>query len=208
MHFEFLESVNRGQDHVRVEVDIRILHAVQREVIERAPLACDSDVLRCARPTLALILLTGAGEPIAHVGTERRKLEEVASVERHLDDALILDDRSDRRVFRRDECCSALHFDGLAHVSNLQSEIDARRKLNLQFDVILRNRAETRQFDLDVVFARLQNREVVNSRFVADCRTNLVRRRIGHRHHSAWNDGTACITNHTADGPVGLGQRR
>src|SRR5262245_60607966 len=84
LHFEFLQGFNRWQDYVGVEVDIRILHTIQCEVVERAPLACDRDILRCTRATLALILLSGSGEAIAHVRTERGKLKEVESIPRRL----------------------------------------------------------------------------------------------------------------------------
>src|SRR5262252_7006229 len=94
LHFELLQRIDRRQDHVCVEIDIRILDAIQGEVVERAPLAGDSDVLRCPRSTLALILLSCGCEPIADVRTKCGKLEEVASVQRHLDDALVLDDGS------------------------------------------------------------------------------------------------------------------
>src|SRR5262249_1929341 len=158
LHFELLQSIDRRQDHVRVEVDIRILHTIQCEVVERAPLACDRDILPCTRATLALILLSRSGEAIAHVRTERGKLKEVASVQRHFDDALVLNNRSDCGVLRRDECTRTRNLNGLAQLSYLECEVEACRLLYLQFYVILRDGAKTRQFYLHVVPARLQAR--------------------------------------------------
>src|SRR5262249_14754617 len=161
LHFELLQSIDRRQDHVRVEVDIRILHTIQCEVVERAPLACDRDILRCTRATLALILLSGSGEAIAHVSTERGKLKEVASVQRHLDDALVLDNRSDCCVLRRDERARTRNLNGLTHLSYLECEVESCRLLDLQFHVILCDGAKTRQLHFHVVPARLQARQVV-----------------------------------------------
>src|SRR5262245_7660406 len=131
LHFELLQSIDRRQDHVRVEVDIRILHTIQCEVVERAPLACDRDILRRTRATLALILLSGSGEAIAHVRTERGKLKEVASVQRHFDDALVLDYRTDGRVLRRDERIGTRDLNSLAQLPNLECEVESCRLLDL-----------------------------------------------------------------------------
>src|SRR5262249_36009857 len=103
LYLELLQSVNRWQDHVRVEVDISILNTIQREVIELAPLARDRDILPCARPTLALVCDSGAAKAIAHVGTQRSQLQKVASVQRHFDDPPVFDDCSDRCILCCDE---------------------------------------------------------------------------------------------------------
>ena len=52
LHFEFLQRIDRRQEDVRIEVHIRVINAVQREVIPLAPTAADRQLLR--RPIAAL----------------------------------------------------------------------------------------------------------------------------------------------------------
>ena len=103
LHLEFFQRVHRREKDVGVEVDVGVVHAVERVVVELAPLARNRDLLVGARAALAIAGLAGAGEPRAHVRAERDQAEVVAAVERQLDDAPVLDDRADRRVLRREE---------------------------------------------------------------------------------------------------------
>ena len=146
--------------------------------------------------------MAGAVEPIAHVGTQRDELEKVASVKRHVDDALVLDDRSDRRVLRRDQRGCSRDLDGLAHLSDLQCKVEASRLLDLQLHIVLRDRAKTRQLYFDVVLAGLQARNVVDTGFVADRRAREIRGRVADHNGNAGNNAAARIVSHAAD--VGL----
>src|SRR5436309_12046910 len=144
LDLELLQRVDRWQENIGVEVDVRILHAIQGEVVELASLARDRNILLSARPALTLIGDGGIRESIAHIGTQRDKLKEVAPVKRHVDDALVLNNSSDRRILRRDKRGRPRDLHRLAHLSNLQSEVNARRLLDLQLDIALRDRAEAR----------------------------------------------------------------
>src|SRR5438093_1089989 len=144
LNLELLQRIDRWQEDIGVEVHVGILHAVQGEVVELAALARDRNVLLSALSPLASNGLSGIRESIAHVRTQRDKLKKVAAVEWHLHDALVFDHCPDRRVFRGDEGRRALDLDRLAHVSNLEREVNTRGELDLQFDVILRYRAEAR----------------------------------------------------------------
>ncbi len=207
LDLELLQRVDRWQENISVEVDVRILHAIQGEVVELASLASDRNILLSARPALTLIGDGGIRESIAHVGTERDKLEEVAAIQRHVDDTLILDDGPHRRVLRRDQRGRAGDLDGLVQLSDLQNEVEARRLLDLQLHVILRDRAETRQLHLDVVLARLQAGQVVYAGFVADHGARGVCGRVGHGNGHAGNDGAARVANHAADAGLCLSNR-
>jgi len=101
-----------------------------------------------------------------------------------------------------------LDLDRLAHFSNLQREIDARRLLNLQLDIVLRDRAETRQFHLDLVFARLQDREVIDTGLITNRTANKVRCRIRHRDGDTGNDSARRVMNDSADARLRLGNCR
>ena len=100
LHLEFLERVNRRQEDVGVEIDVGVVHAVERVVVELAPLTRDGDLLVGTRAALAIAGLAGAGEPGADVRAQRNQAEVVATVQRQLDDPPILDDRPDRRIRR------------------------------------------------------------------------------------------------------------
>src|SRR5262249_26101543 len=128
-------------------------------------------------------------------------------VKRHLEDAPVLDDGSDRRVLRRDQSGRSRNLNRLAHLSNLQSEIQTRRLLDLQLDIVLCDRAEARQFYLDAVQARLQAGEVVDGGLIADHCASCIRGLIGHRDHRAGNDGTARVADDAADVCLSLGNR-
>ena len=103
LHLEFFERVNRRQEDVGVEVDVGVVDAVERVVVELAPLAGDGNLLVGARAALSIAGLPGAGEPGADVRAQRDEAEIVAAVQRQLDDAPVLDDGADRRILGRDE---------------------------------------------------------------------------------------------------------
>ncbi len=46
LHLELLQRVDGGQEQIGIEVNFRIAHAVQSEVIPLAPVAGDRDLLR------------------------------------------------------------------------------------------------------------------------------------------------------------------
>src|SRR5438552_15454288 len=89
LDLELLQRIDGWQEDISVEVHVGILHAVQGEVVELAPLARNRNVLLSARAPLASSGLSGIRESIAHVGTQRDKLEKVAPVQRHVDNTLV-----------------------------------------------------------------------------------------------------------------------
>ena len=208
LNLELLQCIDGWQEDIGVEVHVGILHAVEGEVVELAPLAGDRNVLLSALSPLASSGLCGIRESVAHVRTQRDKLEEVASVQRHFHDAPVFNDRSDRRVLRRDERGCTLDLDRLADISNLEREVNTRGELDLQFDVILRYRAEAWQFHFHVVSARLQRGKVVNARLVTNSGADEVCGWIRHRDGDAGNDRARRIMYNSADAGLRLGYRR
>ena len=71
LHLEFLERVDRRQEDVGVEIDVGVVHAVERVVVELPPLARDRDLLVGTRAALAIAGLAGAREPGADVRAQR-----------------------------------------------------------------------------------------------------------------------------------------
>jgi len=62
LHLELLQRVDGRQNDVRVEIDIRVLHAIEREVIVHAALSGQRDVLPGSGSTLAGVGLSRIGE--------------------------------------------------------------------------------------------------------------------------------------------------
>src|SRR5262245_41263592 len=100
LYFEFLERVDGRQEDVGVEIDVGVVDAVERVVIELAPLARDGDLLVGTRAPLAITGLPGAREPGADVRAEGDEAEVVAAIQRQFNDPTILDDGADRRIRR------------------------------------------------------------------------------------------------------------
>ena len=98
LHLEFFERVDRRQEDVGVEVDVGVVDAVERVVVEFAALPRNRQLLVGARAALAVARLAGAGKLGADVRAQRDQLEIVSAVERQLDDAPVLDDGADGRI--------------------------------------------------------------------------------------------------------------
>ncbi|PYQ81003.1 MAG: hypothetical protein DMG01_05235 [Acidobacteria bacterium] len=67
LHFELFERVDGGQEDVRIEVDVGVVDAVQRVVVELAALPRNRQLLVGARAALAVARLAGASELGARV---------------------------------------------------------------------------------------------------------------------------------------------
>ena len=61
-----------------------------------------------------------------------RKLQVVALVERHFDDAFVVDDLAHHGLFGFEQRCGGGHLDDLGHRSDRELEIDARDLLHVQ----------------------------------------------------------------------------
>src|SRR3989449_8327718 len=77
LNLELLQRIDRWQEDIGVEVHVGILHAVEGEVVELAPLARDRNVLLSALSPLASSGFCGIRESQTHVRTQRDKLEDV-----------------------------------------------------------------------------------------------------------------------------------
>ena len=90
LHLEFLDAVDRGQEGIRIEVDVLIDDPVERVLVVFAALTGDREILRGSVATLpAGGAATAAAGPVrAHVRAQRHEIDEVATVERQLQDLL------------------------------------------------------------------------------------------------------------------------
>ena len=81
LDFEFLQGINGWQQHVAVEVQIRILDSIQRVVIEVDSLATDVQGEAVTLATHALLSLAGRRSIGCRARNERCQLKIVAAVE-------------------------------------------------------------------------------------------------------------------------------
>ena len=64
LHLEFFQRVDRRQEDVGVEVDVGVVDAIERVVVELAPLARNGNLLVGARAALSIARLPRAGETL------------------------------------------------------------------------------------------------------------------------------------------------
>src|SRR5947207_3155302 len=97
LNLELLQHVDRGQNHVGVEVHVRVADAVQRVVVRCRPGSGNGQLLVHAIAAHASALIVGA-ESSGNVGTETDQLKEVSPVQWQVGYPLLLDDGADRGV--------------------------------------------------------------------------------------------------------------
>ena len=136
LHLELLQRVDRGQDHVGVEVGVGILDAVQREVVEHDALSGHRDRLVGAVAALARAGLAGGRRDGGDVGRERDQLQIVAAVERQFDDALVLDHGTDGGVLGLQLGGRTRYLDGFGYLSERKGDIQANGLLHLHLDLV------------------------------------------------------------------------
>jgi hypothetical protein len=200
LHLEFLERLHRGQHDEQVEVDVRIRDAVERVVAPGRAGAGERHRQLGAGAALPAGRLRGLVESEGHVGAQRDQTEEVASVERQVGDAPLLDDGADGGVLGRQQRNRAGHLDGFAHLADFQREVDARRLLHLQLDARARRHFEALTLGLDFVHARNQRRDGVDARLVAGGHTNAVGGRVANGDVGAGDDRAGRVFDLAGDG--------
>ena len=100
---ELLQRVDRRQQHVGVEVQVGVLDAVERVVVEVDALAGHVQRKAVALAAHALFALARRRPVGGGAGNQRRQLQVVAAVERQLDDRAVFDNRADGGVLRLDQ---------------------------------------------------------------------------------------------------------
>ena len=163
LHLEFLEAVDRGQEGIRIKVDILIDDPVERVLVVFAALTGDREILRGSVTTLPSgCAAASAARPVrAHVRDHRHQADEVSTVERQLQDLFILNDGPDRRIRGVDHRSAAGDLDRHLHRAKLQREIQPGRLLYLQLDSVADLALKALQVHFDVVDAREQGGEHV-----------------------------------------------
>ena len=207
LDFEFLERVDRRQQHVAVEVEVGVLDAVERVVVVVDALA--GDVQRKAVPLAAHALLSLCRRRTVRRGArnQRRELQVVAAVQRQLDDAAVLDDRADRGVLRLDHGRVGNDRHDVGQLADGHREREAVRAADLHVDVRLLGRREALELDFQRIGAGRHRRKDVNAGLVGLRQTDGIGGRIRQRHPDAGQHRSARIDDGPADF-TGWGLRR
>ena len=199
LHLEFLQGVDGRQERIGVEVDVGVGDAVEGVVVELAAHAGNREVLRTALSALTAHGGSAIREGGIDVGAQSHELQEIASIERQLDDALIVDYRADRGVLRGKQRSAARHLDGFGHGADPELKIDAGHLLNLQLHAAPELGLEALHLRSDVVNTRLQRRKRVIACVIRGGRSREIGLRIGDSHGSADDHRAAGISHHTGD---------
>ena len=163
---KLLQGFDGRPDNVTVEIDIRVLHAIEREVIVHAALSGQRDVLPGAGSALAGVGLSRIGETKTDVGAQRDELQEITAVQRQLHNALILDHGAHRRVLGRQQTRRSGDFHDFRNLPYLQRKVDSRGLLHLQLEIGTSHALEAFHRYFDFVDAGLQGRKAVDTRVV------------------------------------------
>ena len=206
LDLEFLHAIDRGQERVGVEVDVLIDDAVERVVVVFAALTGDRKVLRRAIAPLPAAGATAAAARVirAHVLAQRHQVDEVAPVERQLEDLLVVDDRSNGSIGDVDHRCAAGDLHGHLHGTQLQGEIETGRLLHLQFDSVKDFALKALQVHSDVVHTRQQVRKHVATSRVGLGFTGRVGLGVRDHHGGPNKDASARVCDGARDLPEGL----
>ena len=76
LHLELFQRVDRRQEDVGIEIDVGVVDAVERVVVELAALAGNGDLLVGARTALAVARLAGTGEAGADVRAQGNQAQD------------------------------------------------------------------------------------------------------------------------------------
>jgi hypothetical protein len=134
------------------------------------------------------------GEP-----REEDQLGHLASVERQLDDALVIDDLADARAVSFDGRRVAGHRHLLRHVADPQRHVDHWIRADLEHDTVLDIGVEARQRHLELIGADGQVREHVPAVMGRDRYSSLSRVRLGHADLGAGDRRAARISDNARE---------
>ena len=198
---ELLERVDRRQQHVGVEVQVGVLDAVERVVVEVHALTRDVQRKAVALAAHALFALARRRPVRGGAGNQRRQLQVVAAVERQLDDRAVFDDGADRGVLGLNQRRMRDDFQRFRQVAHIHREGEPVRAAHLDDDAFPFNRPEPRQLGLQIVGAGRDGGDHIEADLVRLHDANDVRRLIGERDRRPRHGQAAAVDNGSADFP-------
>ena len=200
LHFEFLQGVDGGQEQVGIEIDVGVGHAVKGEVIELAAHSGDRELLL---GTVAPLARAGPAEAVGEVGVdvgaERDQRNEIAAVQRQIDNAPVFNHRTHRGVFSVEQRSANDDLHGFRQRSDFELEVDTGHLLHLQLDAAADLALEARHLRLDAVNARQERGERVIAGVIRRCRAGEIGRRIRDCYRGAHHQGAGRVGHDAGD---------
>ena len=196
LNLELFDRLDRGNEVGDVNARILRVHAIERNDLVNLALPVGADRVAGSRDR-------EAARPVGHAAAaselnarnQDRQLDDVAAVQRQLDDAFVLYHAADNRILCVEGDRRRRNLDRLGDVTNFQNEIIA--DLTARLDALVSNGAgfEAVEFALDFEVSYHYLRQGI----VAGCvRLNSLdgsRTKIGNGDRRTRNDGASGVTN-------------
>src|SRR6266850_1259147 len=131
LDLKFLQRIDGRHHDEGVEIRIGVLDAVDCIVIEIGALPGHGYGLTRTNSALPGPCLALRREPRGYIRRKRHQLQVVPSVQRQLDNALVLNDGADGCVVADQQGRVGSHLDRFTDLADLQLEIDTSRQLHL-----------------------------------------------------------------------------
>src|SRR5262249_28114377 len=119
LHLEFLQSIDRGQDDIRVEIGIGVDHAIEREIVKYDAVTAGRDRLVGAIAALARLRLAGRRRKVADIRRYSHQIQVLAAIERKLRDVFRLDYGADGRILRLQQSGGSLNLHAFVNLADL-----------------------------------------------------------------------------------------
>ena len=188
-NIELLNGVNGRAEVGDIDGGVVVIEAVQGEVIGgfriagNIEAAAESEVRALHRRHYAR--------------RDGRQREEGTAIERHLDHARVIDDRAQFSRFRVDGFRTGDHRYVFRNVAHFQTKIAAQILRNPEGEAGAGQGLEAGGRDLDVVDARLREREPVGAGVVCLASLRRALRAIGQFEGGVLQDSAAAVRHHT-----------
>ena len=196
---ELLQRVDRRQQHVGVEVQVGVLDAVERVMVEVDALAGHVQRKAVALTAHALFALARRRPVGGGARNQRRQLQVIAPVERQLDDRAIFDNRADGGVLGLDQWRLTDDGHGLGDVAHIHREGDPARTAHLHDETLPIDGSEAGQLGFQVVGSGRDGGDHVQANLIGLHDPGDIRRLVGQRHRHAGHGEPTRVDDGPAD---------
>ena len=192
-HLEFLNGIDVGPDDFGLASLIGNLCVVVVDAVEQIV------ALGGAHPAAREAADPGPRRRLVGARRQQGELLVITSVERQVDDLLVVDDLSLGRLIRCEQRCLRRDRDLLRDFPHFQREIEGGGLLDLQHESRTHRAFKTGSFDRDAVFPnpqrhRLEGAVVTSHGFRTDVGLD-----VRHRHLGSADDASALVTDRAGD---------
>ena len=203
LHLELLHGFDgRGEGH-RIDAGLGDTYTVESSVLIGIPLAVGRNGDGRAGDRHAA---SASGQPVEahavaelHAGLQDRQTAQVAAVQGKLDDAALIHHLPQRGFVGVQQGRFRADLHPFALRTDLHAEVNARLLVQLQCDALARFRLEARHFDGDLIFTRVEQREVVVAGVGCQFRPLHTSAGVGDAYFGPGNDGGGSVADGSQD---------